>query len=207
MTPTRDPEWGALDDGAPPAAAPSDGSGRATPATRTDGAVHVGVHNPRPAHRGRAHRGQGDPGHDHGHTAAGGPAPAQIVHEAATVPLSAFDTVAPRLRTADAGAADGPGPARHRRHLGSLRRLGVCPTARPSGGLVVALSRFGPSATWGTSSSVFEAFPGVAPSASTGQLQKPLHLVVGHRRIRPGLAPRCPGGFRLLHRPTALHRP
>ncbi len=139
------------------------------------------------------------------------PAPAQIVHEAATVPLSAFDTVG-------SPASDGPMPVllTGQAPLVIDGHLGVvyvgsefCPyCAAERWALVVALSRFGSFGHLGaTSSSVFEAFPGVGTFSFDGASYRSRYISwSATEEYGQALAPRVPAGFRLLHRPTALQQ-
>jgi len=139
------------------------------------------------------------------------PASAPIVHAAATVPRTAFDTVG-------SPAPDGPGPV----VLSGPKPLlihglpGVvyvgsefCPyCAAERWALVVALSRFGTFAHLGsTSSSIFEAFPGVETFSFDGATYRSRYVSLSAtEEYDENLSARSRPGFRLLHHPTALQQ-
>jgi hypothetical protein len=139
------------------------------------------------------------------------PAPAGIVHAAATVPRAAFDTVG-------SPAPDGPVPVvmSGQKPLLIHGLPGVvyvgsefCPyCAAERWALVVALSRFGTFTDLGaTSSSIFEAFPGVQTFSFDGAAYRSRYLSwSGTEEYDQDLSPRTRPGFVLLHHPTALQR-
>jgi hypothetical protein len=139
------------------------------------------------------------------------PAPAPIVHAAATVPGAAFDTVG-------SPAPDGPVPV----VLSGQKPLLVhglpgvvyvgsefCPyCAAERWALVVALSRFGTFSHLGaTSSSIFEAFPGVVTFSFDGATYRSRYLSLSAtEEYGENLSARSRPGFGLLHHPTALQQ-
>jgi hypothetical protein len=138
-------------------------------------------------------------------------APAPVVHQTATVPLSAFDTVgAPASDGSPPVLLSGQHPLVESGHP-AVVYVGAefCPyCAAERWALVVALNRFGTFAHLGaTSSSPYEAFPGIETFTFNGSSYRSRYLWwSATEEYGQVLSTTAPAGFRLLHDPTPLDR-